>query len=140
MIDLQIERFLNTNDAFKMNGKIYRLMYECDKDHFHCMSTDKYNYPQPMIVAKNDIPRSMQPYEFRIVNPEVFEPGRVIFAYHKKPDSISIIHGIIVKCTRSMISFTFRDNGGEIKSVGLTARQIATDGIVVQMYPDPKII
>lgn len=140
MIDLQIEKNLNTNDSFKMNGKIYRLIHECDRDHFHCMVTDKYNYPQPMVVAKDDVPRSMQPYEFRIVNPEVFEPGRVIFAYHKKPDHFNIIHGIIVKCTRQMISFTFRDNGGEIKSLGLTARQIATEGIVIQMYPDPKIV
>lgn len=139
MIDLRIEKYLNTHDEFKMHGRIYRLMHECDRNHFHCISIDKNNYPKPVTMMKEDIPNSMQPYEFRIVNSHEFEPGRAVFMYHKKPDRIDKMQGIIVKCTSQMLSFLYRDNGGEFKSLGLTARQIAAKGIVVQMYPEPTI-
>lgn len=139
MIDLCIEKFINARDEFKMHGKIFRLMQEKDKDHFHCILIDKYNFPQPKIVAKLDIPNSMQPYEFRITNSHIFEPGKAIFIYHKLPDRINKLQAIVVKCTPNMISFFYRDNGGEFKSLGLTARQIATQAIVVQMYPEPRI-
>ena len=139
MIDLQISRLLNTIDIFKISGKIYRIVSECDKNHLHCTSIDKYNFPKSVIMSKEDIPLNMQIYEYKIKNPEEFIPGSVIFCYKKEEKEIKKMNAIVINCTTKMISFTYRSNHGEILSIGLTAQQIALKDIIIKKYPDPII-
>lgn len=140
MIQLQVGRALNINGKFKIGSWNYGVIGEHETGELVCFKyRENDGVVQKTVLDSVDVPDYFERYRFRITNPEVFEPGKVIFVYKKYEDRINKMYAIIRNCTTEMISFTFRDNGGELKTQGLTARQIAAHQIVVMLFPEPKI-
>lgn len=140
MTHLLVEKRLNTRDSFKLHGKFYVPIGEDVKDGLiQCRCSDKHNTVTFENIAIKDLPSGFEPFDYRITNSRLFERDRVILAYSKTEASIQKLHGIIRICTPEMISFTFSDIMGEIKTQGLTGRQIALNNIVILLYPEPVL-
>ena len=140
MIELQVGRALNINGTFKVKNHKYGVLNEHSDGRIDCIRyLDNSPYGEPVTLPKELIPESFNKYRYYINNFTEFEPGRVIFVCKVYPDRINKLYGIIRKCSSEMISFTFRDTGGELRTQGLTARQIANDEIMIRMFPEPKV-
>ena len=139
MINLMIEPVLN-GEKFHYCGKdAFITRASEDSKSFECIMVDCHGHRETRVIPLASLPKHIAPFLYRIINPHDFKPGNVIVAYKKKETGINIIQALILNCSKEMISFLFRDNGGEVRQQSLTARQIAVNGIVIQGYPDPKI-
>ena len=139
MINLMIEPVLN-GEKFHYFGKdAFITRASEDGKSFELMVVDCHGHRETRIIGLDSLPKHITPFQYRIINPHEFKPGNVIIAYKKHEMGANIIQAIIMNCSREMISFLFRDNGGEFRQQGLTARQIALNEIIVKGYPDPKI-
>ena len=135
---LLIEPKINAS-MFRFKGMecFIRKMITIDKLLVH--GTDKSGYERDFEMNARSFPTGFIPVRFAIVNAMSFTPGRALFCYRKGEDFVNMINALVIYCSDEMLSFIFRDTGGEFREQGLTANQIYSKDIEIFLYDKPKI-
>ena len=135
---LLIEPKINAS-RFRFKGMdcFIRKMESVDRLIVH--GTDDSGFERDFEMNSRSFPVGYVPIRFVIANALSFTPGRALFCYRKGEDYINMINALVIQCSDEMLSFIFRDTGGEFREQGLTANQIYAKDIEIFLYDKPKI-